>query len=423
MALGSEVTIKRVSGHPRYRWRANFIDEGKRRGKYFKTKAEADQWADERRGESLDHGTATSLSAKERAAVIDTRQKIEELGWDLRSAMEFAIRAKAKLEPLEVEPDTALNHAVDYFQRAQRSVSISELAKELVTSKKNAGRSKRHQRDLKSKLEKFEGSFGDRPVATLESAEIENWLHRLEFAPGSVNSYRRILVLAFNYAIKRGYSIENPVLGIDKVAEVESEPEVLTVRQLNKLITSAEDRILPAIVIAAFAGLRSSEIEGTPDHRGLDWQDIDLKEGIILVRADVAKGRRKRYVPISKNLKAWLRSLAKSEGEVWPSNGRNLHEAARRKTGFGKPGTETKEEKTKKVKLKPWPKNALRHSYASYHLVEFRNAAELVINMGHKDDADTLYNHYRGLVRPKQANAYWALRPIRGKKVIRAFGG
>lgn len=412
MALGSEVTVKKVKGHPRgYKWRANFIEEGKRRQKYFKTKTAADDWAEEKIEESLDHGTAKSLSAAERSAVIDNREKLSDVDWDLRSAIEFALRAKEELALLEVAPDEALDFAADYYRRAHSSVSFSTLAHELIEAKRNAGRSKRHERDLRTKFNKFEESFGDRSVATLESGEIDDWLHQLKLSPGSVNSYRRILILAFNYALKRGYCTGNPVVGIDKVTEREAEPEILSVDVVNLLLTKADDRILPAIALSAFAGLRSSEIEGTVDHAGLDWAEVDLKEKTILVRADVAKGRRKRHVPIANNLHAWLKPLAKTKGRVWPSNGRKLHEAARRKAGFGTPESETDKEKKAGVKLRPWPKNALRHSYASYHLAEFKNAAELVVNMGHQDNAEMLFNHYRGIVKPKSAKAFWSIFP------------
>ena len=49
---------------------------------------------------------------------------------------------------------------------------------------------------------------------------------------------------------------------------------------------------------------KETEIEGTADHDGLDWSEIDFDENTILVRFDVAKGRRKRHVPFSPNLLA-----------------------------------------------------------------------------------------------------------------------
>lgn len=420
MALGSAVTVKKLKGHPRYGWRATFVEAGERKQKYFETKAAAEEWAEDRAEESLDHGTASALSAKERSAVIEARDLLAENGLDLREAIAFTAKAKVALAPFGVSPEAALELALDHYRRSQKSITVGALVEEVISAKRSAGRSKRHERDLRSKLDRFALTFGERSAATVDSREIEDWLHGLKLAPGSVNSYRRILSLAFGHAVKRGYAEKNPVSAIDQVREREQEPKILTLREVNALLTHAPDAILPAFALGAFAGLRSSEIEGTPDHVGIDWSEIDFEEKTILVRADVAKGRRKRHVPMTPNLIAWLKPFARKSGPVWPENGRKLHEAVRRLAHFGRPGTETDKEKAKKVKLKLWPKNALRHSYASYHLAHFKNPAELVMNMGHKDDADTVFNHYRGIVKPKDAEAYWALRPA-GKtgKVVR----
>ncbi|MBQ6942659.1 MAG: hypothetical protein IJN23_08850, partial [Akkermansia sp.] len=34
---------------------------------------------------------------------------------------------------------------------------------------------------------------------------------------------------------------------------------------------------------------------------------------------------------------------------------------------------------------KPWPQDALRHTFASYHLSHFRSYAELQVEIGHRD--------------------------------------
>ncbi|SRR6266496_1450885 len=60
--------------------------------------------------------------------------------------------------------------------------------------------------------------------------------------------------------------------------------------------------------------------------------------------------------------------------------------------------------------IKNWPDNALRHSFASYHLAHFKDAKALALEMGHTDSG-MLFNHYRALVKPKDAERYWNLKP------------
>jgi integrase len=62
------------------------------------------------------------------------------------------------------------------------------------------------------------------------------------------------------------------------------------------------------------------------------------------------------------------------------------------------------------TKRKPWPSNGLRHSFASYHLAHFRNAALLALELGHTNQEIT-FRHYRELVTPEAAKKYWNIRP------------
>ena len=93
------------------------------------------------------------------------------------------------------------------------------------------------------------------------------------------------------------------------------------------------------------------------------------------------------------NLAAWLERYNWRVGRVCPPNLRKLLEEDRRKTG-----------------LKKWPPNALRHSFASYHLAAFDNAAKLALELGHTSE-ELIFRHYRELVRPEQATKYWAISP------------
>ena len=57
-----------------------------------------------------------------------------------------------------------------------------------------------------------------------------------------------------------------------------------------------------------------------------------------------------------------------------------------------------------------WPDNALRHSFASYHLAHFKDAGALALDMGHTNSG-MIFANYRQLVRPAEAERYWNLKP------------
>ena len=60
------------------------------------------------------------------------------------------------------------------------------------------------------------------------------------------------------------------------------------------------------------------------------------------------------------------------------------------------------------IRLKP---NALRHSFASYHLAQYQDIDTLVLALGHRGSATVLWEHYHRAVKKSDAKAFWALMP------------
>jgi integrase len=171
---------------------------------------------------------------------------------------------------------------------------------------------------------------------------------------------------------------------------------------LQALLAEAPGGLLPALAIGAFAGLRTSEV------LRLVWADIDLVRNFIHVAAAKAKSARRRLVPISPNLVQWLAPYAKSVGRLYhgPQQSYHLRSAAAASAAG----------------LARWPKNGLRHSFASYHLALHQNAAETSLHLGHASPA-MLFEHYRELVTKEEALRYWSIRPAnRPKNVVQLKG-
>jgi integrase len=119
------------------------------------------------------------------------------------------------------------------------------------------------------------------------------------------------------------------------------------------------------------------------------------------VTAKKAKSARRRFVRIQPNLAKWLQPYAQLSGNVTPPKYRELLDAAREAAG-----------------IEQWPHNALRHSFASYHLARFNDAAALALELGHTN-SNLVFQHYRQIVKPKQAERYWKIGPASlGKKIV-----
>ena len=164
---------------------------------------------------------------------------------------------------------------------------------------------------------------------------------------------------------------------------------ILTTSEAHRLLLACPDSILPAVAIALFAGLRREEVAR------LDWREIDIERGFIEVAARKTKTAQRRLVPLSTNLRAWLAPLAQLTGPVRPP-----HITYRRHFL----------EALKAARIEKWPHNALRHTFASCHLAFHQDAAKTALELGHTESA-TLFRHYRELVRPEDAKAFWNITP------------
>lgn len=135
--------------------------------------------------------------------------------------------------------------------------------------------------------------------------------------------------------------------------------------------------------VGAFAGCRSAEI-----HR-LDWADVNMDERFVTVESEKSKTGKRRIVPISDNLYAWLLPLVKKTGWVCPH--------------FSKDSTLLKEFskawKSAKILVRR-VNNGFRHSYASYRLQEVKSPAQVAWEMNTSERK--LKDNYLELVSEKK---------------------
>jgi integrase len=85
---------------------------------------------------------------------------------------------------------------------------------------------------------------------------------------------------------------------------------ILRPDELKTQLRLARPAVIPALAIAAFAGLSFWEL------RTLDWKDVRLDERLILAPGSREITTNDRLVPVPQNLDAWLRPAAKAEGLV-----------------------------------------------------------------------------------------------------------
>jgi integrase len=361
------VTVPKLGGGRTRRF-FSFSPEGKRHAKTFLQIAQQQQ---------ANYGTAAfSISERLRIEAAECASKLQPVGKTLTDATEFLLA---------------------HLRAKQSSISTNDAIERLTSSRKNAGRSERYCRDLRLRLSRFAKTFGSSAVASISADQINDWLASLNVAAGTRNTFRRDIRTLLSFCEKRGYCTTNEASKTERATEIDKPVEILTVDEANALLSVCDNDILPYVAISLFAGVRAAELQQ------LDWAQVDLNHRHIEITAAKSKTRRRRIVPISDNLAAWIGSLAKPKGPVTPLQLRKAFDEVKRRAGFDE-----------------WPQNAMRHSYGSYRLAQIQDAARVSMEMGNSQQM--VFAHYREVVKPKEVQRYWNLFPADRANSIVEFG-
>ncbi len=268
--------------------------------------------------------------------------------------------------------------------------TVAECVEEFLTLKKSRGASPRYLADLRARLARFVATFQIQ-IAAVTGAALQKWLDGLRLGPQSVKNFRTVLRTLFGFAEARGYIARglNPVEATEAVkARNKDAVEIYSPGELARLLAAAPEDFRPLVALGAFAGVRSAELAR------LQWPDIDLAGGFVTVGAAKAKTASRRIVPVCPALREWLAPWAGQTGKVWDKGELTLRR---------------RREATAKAAGVPWKANGLRHSYASYRLAATQDAAKVALEMG--NSPAVVFRHYRELVKPAEAERWFAIRP------------
>jgi integrase len=349
-----------------------------RKRRSFKTKAEADTFAELKRTERTNHGTA-ALSLSD-AIRVD------------------AVKANTLLSPHGVSMKEAAQYYVDHVVAYRQAPTVSQIVERLIADAERNDRRPRTILDLKTRLRAFAEDFPDRRLSELTVEELKDWME--EGTGWSVRTrinYLTKLSQLFNYALRHNWVEVNLAERLDRPSAGETEPQIFTVEQARQLLEQAgRFHLLPYIALGLFAGLRSAEL------MRLAGGEVNFEARAIVVGSQVAKKRSRRVVEMYDALHAWLSPLQPLDGPIVdPRTFRLNMEQLRTAAGIA-----------------GWPHNGLRHSFGSYHLALHGDAVRTAQQMGHRS-TDVVHNHYKVLVLKSEAEKYWALRPRLRNRSIR----
>ncbi len=385
--MSHPVSINEVK-HPRYKFRATFTQGGKWTQRFFKTKTDAAEFAQKKKIELLNEGRRhAEITEDERRAVILSRELATT--YAAKGVSDFSLGA-------------ALDHFCAHLDALRVSVPILTAydkfhAAKVEDHKKRKVQGRRYLQDIEGRVKRFADAHKTSLVVEIGKDAVERYLNGLGLGAVTVANHHRLISVFLSWCVEKGYATSNAAQSYKAPTPVGDEPGTLTVQQTRDLLKAAPAEIVAPLAIGLFAGLRAAEIAR------LDWRNVDVKDGSIVVTAKNSKTNRRRVVTMPDNLKQWLAPHARVDGPVAPSAQiwRDRLEVARTAAG-----------------ITEWPHNAARHSCASYAYDLHQNADLVAAQMGH--DVAVLETHYKGLVKPGQGRAYFSIKPAakRGKKPV-----
>ena len=386
--------------HPKTPWRVSWPVENEGRvSRVFKRLAgEEAAWAfaEEQDREIENHGVRFGAITPEARRAFDFYRDeaaaLGEIGATVPSFQDLVAGALA---------DIRRRHA----ELAKNSVPVAEAIAGFMASREKKG-GERYRIDLKTRLKRFAQDFGDRPLRSITSAEIETWLQSLRsrknpdnlaeaplLAPLSRNHYRANLhaLFAFAAAPVRLWCDGNPVAAIEPEEVERGEPEAYAPEEVARVMHAALESkpdLVPVLALGFFAGLRVSEaLEIELGKLPLDDEDED---GFKVTDSKTGN----RVAPLTPACRAWLTAQPRRRGKAWTKPERKL--------------VDEMQELFRLARVDQID-NGARHSFISYRCAETRDVAAVADECG--NSVQTIKNHYRQITTAKVAAKFFAIRP------------
>ena len=290
----------------------------------------------------------------------------------------------------ELEPHGAsLTAAVRFYLRHGPLVgrkTVSELIPIYLLTKKKPD----YRRAQEIAMKVFERDFGKKTVASIMPPAIEKWFGEKGWQPVSESNYRRDLNMFFRWAVRKDHASANPMDKLERHEVPTKTPEIFTVDETRRVLEAAHLNpslgLLPYYSVGLFSGVRIEELER------VTWEMFDWEEHSIRMPGEATKTGQPRMPEIIPVLRAAIHDLAATGPIVSLVNLRKRREKLLSLAGI-----------TNK-------RNALRHSFSSYHAAKYENPGKLQMLLGQKTPS-VLWDHYVTATRKTDAEKYFALLP------------
>jgi len=166
----------------------------------------------------------------------------------------------------------------------------------------------------------FKDFFGDRSLESFSPDLVEAFLvHRKKegllkrpdkpVADATLNLDIAILKTLVHRAVLNRMIDRDPIAGVKKFKPF-SRSRTLEPEEYQRLLQNCSEHLRPIVKLAYLTAMRCGEI------LGLRWEQIDFKNGVILLEAEDTKTQEKREVPLTEELIDLLKGIPRTIGNT-----------------------------------------------------------------------------------------------------------
>jgi integrase len=197
-------------------------------------------------------------------------------------------------------------------------VTFNEAADSFLAYSEARRKTNRNDRFMVNRLKVY---FGDRALNSLNPDIVEGYLTQRRKAgniayPGkplsssTVNRELGVLKCIVNRAVFNGLLEKNPIQRVRGFKEI-SRDRTLTQEEYGTLLSRCSSRLSAIVQLAYWTGMRRGEI------LGLRWEQVDLKNRVIILEATETKTQEKREIPLTEELIDLLKRIPKTLGSPY----------------------------------------------------------------------------------------------------------
>lgn len=273
----------------------------------------------------------------------------------------------------------------DYIRtrpKISSSIKLSQLSAEYFQAKSMRDATIQSYRVI---INKVVSALGDRFLHEYSVDECK-MLVQNQPSPHIAALIKRIMHALWAYAIQQDMCTSNIWDKIGTIKLPDKPIEILTVPQAQMLIdaiVSNHPQLVGYYAVGLFAGVRPTELQRIT-------QD-NIRDGYLYLDGSVTKTKLTRSIKIADNLQQWL--------------GKYEYYAPRRRQLVRSHATICNA-----LNIGEYPKDVLRHSYASYLYELTRDAPLVAAELGHTTTT-MLFKHYRALAPAGSGAEYFSIVP------------